>query len=772
MKKILLLLLTVFFLAPYHSLSAQGGTVFPPIFQALLAQNNYDYQVGPNATAISPRKIVVEFQPTVSLQQQQLVRDSLGVVSYVPCMCSVFIQEWDFGGTLPPNGILGKKADADADPAVKSADYSYYTFDFTAPGAALPPSSPLAAPPVGASPVPGGAPLIAILDTGVDFAHDSLQNYIWLGNEPANGGDDDGDCLVDDFIGWNFVQNNNNPNDDHGHGTHVAGTVVRNLLHYSPGCDFRIMPLKTHDRNGISTMFNVICATYYAAMHGATIINDSWGWYGGPSALLEDAITFAETNAGALVLAAAGNDGVNITVQPHFPSNYALPNVVSVMYIDSAFTVPAGANFSPTDVDIAHFGQGVYSTFPGNNFGFSTGSSMATPGAAAAAAALQCCFNPAGASALKNLLLAGAIPELALNNRCITEGRVRFPNPNCGFCTLQGNFTATPSPVNCQTIRFSSQVSGGTGPYTYAWDFGAQGTSTLSNPAFTYPSPGQYVACVTITDATGCSLTRCRSVTVGGGCLADSLDFCTAVEPFAASGFRVKVNDVTFQCNGSALVRYSFDNGLTWTASNAQVFSTPGNYSVCVRLTCTFCGQNCVLTCCKEVQVGTPCSIMATANLVVNPVVGGGPATLIASVLSPSAQAYEWDFNNDGTIDATTASNQATFNYGVGNHEACVTIRRSPTCEKRICRSFVVNTLCNVTANMQFRRCSADSLTLQFSALVNNATAGVLWDFGDGATSTALQPQHAYVQPGTYTVCLTAYRSPTCFTRVCYTITL
>ncbi len=770
MRKIVLLLAAAFALACPQGLRAQGGQPFvnTPLL-TVLDQFNYEYQLGPNNSPISNRTIVVEFVDTLSPSQMQQVRNNYGVQSYRTCLCNLYLEEWDFG-SLPPNGILGKKADADADPAVRSADFSYFTSNYNLSLATLPPGSPLSYPPQSATPAPPGAPLIAILDTGIDYLHDSLKSHIWLGNEFPNGTDDDADCLADDFIGWNFVHDNNNPSDDHGHGTHVAGIVAHNLKQYAPGCPFRLMPLKTHDLRGVGTLFNVTCATYYASLHGARVINDSWGWYGSPSAMLSKAIDFAHTNSESIVLAAAGNDGLDVGANPHYPSNYPLGNVVSVMYLDSAHAVPAGANYSATEVDIAHYGQHVLSTLPLNDLGFSTGSSMAAPGASAACGAAICCFGLPRALDLRAHLLGTALAEPALVGRCVTEGRVRFPGPNCQQCTLQAQFSANPLPNNCRGYQFSAVVSQGTAPYTYSWDFGGLGTSTASNPVFTFPANGVHKVCLTVTDSTGCTVTRCRTFNVPVPCQADSLEFCTTVEPFGTGRFRLRVDQVDYFCSGTATVSYSYNNGASWTNSNTFLVSTAGVYSVCVRVTCTVCGQSCVLICCKDVSVGTPCAIPSTATLTVTPVVGGGTATLRASVLSPVAIGYDWDFNGDGTIDSTTTGAQMAHPFGVGTHTACVTIRRSGTCEKKICRTFAVQALCNPTANFRFRRCSGDPLGLYFTSLSTNAAGGVLWEFGDGNTSTLPNPQHTYAQPGVYTVCLTAYRSPDCFAKVCYTV--
>jgi PKD repeat protein len=241
------------------------------------------------------------------------------------------------------------------------------------------------------------------------------------------------------------------------------------------------------------------------------------------------------------------------------------------------------------------------------------------------------------------------------------------------------------------------------------------------------------------------------------------------VEPFGTTGSKVTVNGLTQNCNGTASVFYSFDGGTTWGTASSKTFTTTGTISVCVRVTCTVCGLTCTRTCCKNLQLNPPCNIPAAATLTVAVNAATGVATLTASTLSPAAAGYDWDFNGDGTVDQTTTSNVATGVYAVGTHRPCVTIRRSAGCSKRICRSFVRENLCNVTAAFSARHCSTTPTTVLFTATVANAT-GVSWNFGDGNSSAVNNPTHTYAVEGTYTVCLTAYSSPTCSVSVCYTV--
>ncbi|MGE5463043.1 MAG: S8 family serine peptidase [Syntrophothermus sp.] len=158
----------------------------------------------------------------------------------------------------------------------------------------------------------GNGVVVAVVDTGIDAAHPDIA---------AN--------LV---AGWDFVNNDNNPADDHGHGTHVAGTIAATgnngvgIIGVAP--QSRIMPLKALNNYGSGSMSNLAAAIEYAAMNGADVINNSWGCsYGCPSdPVIEDAVRTAY-GLGTVLVFAAGNSSSDIALGP--PQNMAESVVVA-----------------------------------------------------------------------------------------------------------------------------------------------------------------------------------------------------------------------------------------------------------------------------------------------------------------------------------------------------------------------------------------------------------------------------------------------------------
>jgi len=206
--------------------------------------------------------------------------------------------------------------------------------------------------------------IIAVIDSGVDLDHPDLQDKI--------------------VTGWDFVNDDDQPDDDYSHGTHVAGiaaAVTDNDLGIA-GVSWgaRIMPVKVLDHSGSGYMADVISGMRYAADHGAQVLNLSLGGLSN-SQSLQDAVDYAR-NKGAVVIAAVGNCGNGCTIDRTYyynPDMYpaSCQNVVGVAATTST---DDQASFSEhnTSVDVSAPGTSIYSTIP-NGYGYKDGTSMATP---------------------------------------------------------------------------------------------------------------------------------------------------------------------------------------------------------------------------------------------------------------------------------------------------------------------------------------------------------------------------------------------------------
>ena len=234
--------------------------------------------------------------------------------------------------------------------------------------------------------------VIAVIDSGVDLGHPDLAAKIWSnpgetgGGKQTNGRDDDNDGYVDDWRGWDFVNGDNNPQDDHGHGTHVAGIAAAasnngvGIAGVAWGA--RVMPLKVLNSGGGGSNSNVAAAMTWAANHGAKVINLSLG-AASPSAVMEDAVNYAYFK-GVTVVAAAGNQN---TLGVLYPAAY--DHAIAVASTDASNNRSSFSNYGP-EIDLAAPGSNIYSTYwnGGSTYATLSGTSMATPHVVGVAALL------------------------------------------------------------------------------------------------------------------------------------------------------------------------------------------------------------------------------------------------------------------------------------------------------------------------------------------------------------------------------------------------
>jgi subtilisin family serine protease len=272
--------------------------------------------------------------------------------------------------------------------------------------------------------------IVAIIDSGVDYTHKDLAPYMWHnpGEIPNNGIDDDGNGFIDDYYGWDFANNDNDPMADDKaayHGTHVAGIVKQAAQLAELGVNVKIMALKYLDANASGRTSNAIQAIDYAIKNGATVLNNSWGSFGS-SAALSDAVERAR-QANVLFIAAAGNgdaagNGVNIDQTPFYPAAFPHSNIISVAAVNSSNELAPWSNFGKVGVDIAAPGVGIVSTRNGNTYGTLSGTSMASPYVAGVAAMLWSLRSDLSAIEVKKVLFQSAVASPSVSGKVVTNG--------------------------------------------------------------------------------------------------------------------------------------------------------------------------------------------------------------------------------------------------------------------------------------------------------------------------------------------------------------
>jgi subtilisin family serine protease len=332
---------------------------------------------------------------------------------------------------------------------------------------------------------------IGVIDSGVDYTHSDLYSNIWLnqGEIPfamrsllidsdgdkiitfrdlnsslngglvsdlnangridggdllkdtrwANGVDEAGNGYVDDLIGWDFANNDNNPLDEHGHGTHVAGTIAARggdgIGVAGVAWNAQIVALKFMDASGVGYSDAAARAVDYftnARASNAGIdfaaTNNSWGG-GGYTQQLQDAITRA-AKADILFVAAAGNNAGNNDASAYYPAGYnttasaGYDNVISVAALTSAGALASFSNYGATSVDIAAPGAGILSTLKGGSWGTMSGTSMAAPHVAGAIALFSAANPGYSAAQIRAELLSSGIQTASLAGKTVTGARL------------------------------------------------------------------------------------------------------------------------------------------------------------------------------------------------------------------------------------------------------------------------------------------------------------------------------------------------------------
>ena len=284
----------------------------------------------------------------------------------------------------------------------------------------------------------GSGAVVGVIDTGVDWNHPDLADNVWVnpGEIAGNGVDDDGNGYVDDTRGWDFFFDDNDARPDgNSHGTHVAGTIAAvgdnkiGVLGVAPGA--KVIPIKVGDGGRSLSSAAILEGMYYLAdlaSSGVNIVatNNSYGG-GGYWGAFRDAIQ-VHNDLGILFVAAAGNDGANTDSVNHYPSNYDVPNVISVAAMTDDDGLAGFSNYGATTVDLAAPGRDIRSTIAGGKYAYFSGTSMATPHVAGAVATVAAANPGASAAEVKDALLDGVVNKPAYAGKTLSGGRLNVAN--------------------------------------------------------------------------------------------------------------------------------------------------------------------------------------------------------------------------------------------------------------------------------------------------------------------------------------------------------
>jgi subtilisin family serine protease/subtilisin-like proprotein convertase family protein len=576
--------------------------------------------------------------------------------------------------------------------------------------------------------------VVGVIDTGVDYNHPDLQGNIWTnpGEIPANGIDDDGNGVIDDVHGFNANANNGDPMDGNGHGTHVSGTIGakgnNGVGVVGVNWDVSIIGCQFLDASGSgSTAGAISCIDYMTNLkvnHGVDVraTNNSWGG-GGFSQALKDSIDSAG-DAGILFLAAAGNGASDNDVTPSYPASYDSDVVMAIASTDRNDNMSGFSQWGLTSVDMGAPGSAILSTTPGNTYSTYSGTSMATPHVAGAAALVWSLNPDLTPVEMKELLMVSGDANAALTGKTVSGTRLNVANaldqanPAPGY-----RFTVTPT---SQSVEAGSAVSYDFGVGSVAGWNGNVALSVDVQPAL------NGVSLSAATAGAGDSFTL--NVATDSGAVWGDYDITVTGD----DGASVKSKVVSLSVYPAGLTDFPYNNttpvaipdntpaGITSTidvADTVQVFGLTANVNIShtwigdliVKLTSPT-GTEAVL---HNREGGSADDIVKSWDLsAFNGEMATGAWTLSVSdnVGADVGTLNNWGLVITGLGDAAPAAPVAGFSYSVEGLEA------------------------------SFTNTSSD---------INDDIVSYSWDFGDDATSSDMSPVHSYAAAGVYSVTLT-----------------
>jgi subtilisin family serine protease len=399
--------------------------------------------------------------------------------------------------------------------------------------------------------------VVGVVDTGVDYTHPDLKANIWSAPAPYTITFAPGQivsCPAGSH-GFDAILDTCDPMDQENHGTHVSGTIgaVGNNDIGVTGVNWSvtIVGLRFLNATGEGTTANAIRAIEAAiqikeafpTQANIQVLSNSWGGPGYSQSLLEE-INEA-SNAGMLFVAAAGNDGEDIGVDPEYPAAYAADNEIAVAATDNTDSLASFSNYSSTLVDLGAPGVNILSTIIGGQYAELSGTSMATPHVSGAAAlVLSVCSL--STSALKQTLLSTADPIPALASTTVTGSRLnayRAVHSCAGQSTSPGiTLTATPSvvtltpggsAVSVVAVAGNNGFKGGVGMWVAGLPAGV--TATFTPAAFR--AGGATLLTLTASPSATAINTTVTIWGSGGGSASNSFALVLNVKP--SGGFTV-----------------------------------------------------------------------------------------------------------------------------------------------------------------------------------------------------------------------------------------
>ena len=571
--------------------------------------------------------------------------------------------------------------------------------------------------------------IIGVIDTGMDYNHPDLIDNRWV-----NPG-----TLPGSTYGYSALNPELDPMDSDSHGTHVAGTIGASGNNgtgvVGVNWNVTLLPCQFLGPSGGSTAGAIECINYFTDLklnHGVDIkaTNNSWGG-GGYSETLRAAIQ-SGGDAGILFIAASGNDGGNADSAPMYPAAYDLDVIVSVASTDRNDNMSGFSNYGATSVDLAAPGSAILSTVPGASYATYSGTSMASPHVAGAAALLWSVNPDISALEMKAILMDSGDALSSLEGKTVSGKRINLVN-------AMVEADPTPSFKLALTPRTQQITAGGAAQYTLNIGNVAEWMGDVLLSVDVQPALDG-VSLSASTALPGQSLTL--DVTTGAETAWGSYQF-TITGTDAASGELVKSVNASLSVLPQGLQDYDF--------SNNELIEIPDNNAEGIASTINVPQQGFVF----GADVGVNITHTWQGDLLVKLRSPQGTEHTLHNRTGGSAddlvQSWQTDaFNGEAMQGDWTllVSDNAGLDTGSLNSWDLTLTALSDDDTNPLPVAPVADFSFNVSG-----------LTVDFSNLSTDADDDIVslgWDFGDGNSATETEVSHSYLAPGSYDVSLTA----------------
>ncbi|HMI79784.1 MAG TPA: PKD domain-containing protein, partial [Ferruginibacter sp.] len=346
-------------------------------------------------------------------------------------------------------------------------------------------------------------------------------------------------------------------------------------------------------------------------------------------------------------------------------------------------------------------------------------------------------------------------------------------------CNLLANFSWAPTTSNPLTIAFTNLSTPLHPLDSIRWTFGDGSSSTAVNPVHTYNVPGTYTVCLRVqknnnTGSAPCVREICKTIVVTTPC---NLVVNFSSHPDTAHPLRIKFTNQSTPMHPTDSVRWTFGDGTSVSglqgdpnvANPTHNYTTAGNYTVCLRVkkNINTSPVACVKEICKTIAVQQPCNFQPAFSWRLDSL-NPKKVHFTNLTITPTAAAIATWYFGDGT---TATSWNAVHEYAQpGRYYVCLKVQISNTCTRYSCDSVTIPVPlppCNNQSNFSVLSTSANSQAFTFVPAFQGNGVQYTWTFGDGTGSHDMIATHHYAQPGTYTACLTVWRSANCASTTC-----